>query len=278
MNELLVDVGDRAQAEKLIRTGAPDREPNMSEGVARDRATGEPLVMVAKIPREQMAGIRGAFRAFPSSTVLRAAGVRNAAVTFGYTSRAQVMKRYACRACAVAETHPEAHATVTATAETLFGMLYRELHDEAMDTMSTALAAIDPQWLMNRSPWTSGVLNTTSPLPYHYDRNNLACWSAMIVARRGVRGGHLHIPQLDLTIECRDGDAVFFPGWQYLHGVTPMHLVEKGAYRFTAVYYTVAKMRHCLCPEEELAEGRRTRTAAEDGMIARQRGSGHYSG
>jgi len=272
-----VDVGDRQEAGRRRLLGATEREPNFTAGqLAVDRATGEPLVLVARYP--DMRQLRWAFQAFPNSTILRAAGVRNSAVSFGYTSRAPVMQRYACRACDVARTSPEAHSTVTAAAETLWSILHEELPEVAMDTMGTALSAISPTWLMNRSPWTSGVMNTTSPLPYHYDRNNLPTWSAMVVARRGVRGGHLHIPQLDLTIDCRDGDVVYFPGWKYLHGVTPMHLAEKGAYRFSAVYYTIAKMRHCLEPEEELTAGRKLRTDAEDGMIERQRTSGHYAG
>lgn len=140
--------------------------------------------------------------------------------------------------------------------------------------MTTAHAAISPDWLITGTPWTSGVLNETSAMPYHVDGNNLRAWSAMIVARRGITGGHLHIPEYDLTVECRDGDVIWFPGWQLMHGVTPITRRTPDGYRYTAVFYTVRGIAACLDPVEELARARAARSAREDRLMDHQTSAG----
>lgn len=246
MNIFEAKVGDRKEAEELLKTGAPELEPNVSSNtIVFDQDSGEPLVLVKSF-EGVLRQMRQAFMAFPKSTVLRAAGTRNVASTFGYLSRSVVMQRYACRECFAAAESPAAHAVVVAAA----AQLYESWRDEpetarvAEEAWSLVHGEVRSEWIMPGSPWTSGVLNTTSVLPYHYDRNNFEAWSAMIVARRGMRGGHLHIPQLGVVLDCRDGDVVYFPGWRFVHGVTPMRAIEKDAYRYSAVYYPISKMRH----------------------------------
>jgi hypothetical protein len=115
---------------------------------------------------------------------------------------------------------------------------------------------------------TSGVINKTSTLPYHYDGNNFDMWSAMPIIRRGTRGGYLSVPEYDITIECRDGWVVFFPGFRLLHGVTPIAHVAKDAYRFTVVYYCLRGMKDCFTYAVEQAEARKRRTEREIGLAS----------
>lgn len=120
---------------------------------------------------------------------------------------------------------------------------------------------------MGDSHWTSGVLNRTSGLAYHTDRNNFpGTWSAMVCVRRGIRGGHLRLPAYDLVVPCSDGQVVYFPGSTILHGVTPFTRAGDDAYRFTAVYYAVSGMRHCLPATVELLRARAARTDREDSI------------
>ncbi len=121
-----------------------------------------------------------------------------------------------------------------------------------------------PDWrLGDHTAWTSGVVNRTSKLPYHRDRGNFPVWSAMPVVRRGVTGGHLHLPEYGATIACRDGWAVFFGGWQLVHGVTPMRLTAPDGYRYSIVYYSLRAMRDCATTAVETRQAWAKRTARE---------------
>lgn len=255
----------REKAETLLGKGV--EELSVANVVAPAVVTtpeGEPLMLAARLSVDDLAAVRAGFMAYPMDTTVRSLGVRNRSRVFGYGARHVVMQRNGCRECSGGQDAPEAHARITAAALVLRSMMRDALPEVAARDEARATAVRD-DWRMRGTQWTSGVLNHTSPLPYHYDRNNLEpVWSAMIVARRGVRGGYLHVPELDLTVECRDGDVVFFPGWQFVHGVTPLHKTARDGYRFTAVYYAVAGMTACLDPEAEMAQARQARTAREE--------------
>ena len=272
MNEMVeVKRGDRAAIETLLVRAAPEREPTPMPNLAvlLDAETGDPVAAVGRY-RGDMGALRRAFMAYPMSTTKRAAGIRNNSAVFGNVSRRVHMKREGCRACGGAGEAPGAHQGIVAAGEHLTNEFMELLPMVAAADRDTA-RAIAPDWLIPGTPWTSGVLNDTSPLPYHYDRNNLTpIWSAMVTARRNVAGGHLHIPELDLTLECRDGDVIYFPGWHFMHGVTPMHRTAPDGYRFTAVFYAVAGMADCLPPAEETTRARRNRSLREDTLLDRQ--------
>lgn len=258
------DPDRRAAAAELIRSGAPKLEPNLSAPALVRDPDGEPLMAVLRAPADTLASLRWAMTVYPRDSVVRGHGSRSGARTFGYGARQVVMQRNCCREVNGAQEHPTAHAAILAGADTLAGMLGEVLPDIAQRDHALAKAEVLPEWRIRNSQWTSGVVNWTAPLPYHYDRNNLEpIWSAMVVARRGIRGGHLHVPELDVVLECRDGDVVLFPGWRFVHAVTPMVKVTKDAYRFSAVYYAVSRMRACLPWEEEVAHGRAERTERE---------------
>ena len=262
------------EAHRLLRETAPVKTPNVEAPVLlRDADDGHPLGLVLRCDPDLLASLRRAARSYPMTTTLRSNGVHNRSSTFGFSSRNAVLRREGCRECNSATEAPEAHAALTGAAPRLAAMLEAEMPDLVKGDRDTA-SAILPEWRMHGTQWTSGVLNETSPLPYHYDANNLPTWNAMVVMRRATRGGHFHIPEYDVTLPCRDGDVCFFPAYHLLHGVTPIRLVEGDGYRYTAVYYTVRRMQECLPWEEELAHGRATRSTREDTLLERQRASG----
>ena len=271
---IVVERGDRAEAEAVLREAAPDLPADQGwDGptVYVDQM-GNPIAAVGRY-RGDMGALRQAFRAYPMSTTKRTAGIRNVSAVFGYVSRRVHMKREGCRACGGAGEAPGAHQAIMDAGQWLTAELGDLCPDVYAADQRTA-EPIHPEWRIPGTHWTSGVLNDTSPLPYHYDRNNLPTWSAMIVARRDVEGGHLHIPELNLTIPCRDRDVVYFPGWNYVHGVTPMRRTRPDGYRYTAVFYTVAGMQTCLPPAEETARARQHRSHREDTLLARQAENG----
>jgi hypothetical protein len=89
----------------------------------------------------------------------------------------------------------------------------------------------------------------------------------MPVVRRGVRGGRLHLPEFNVSFECRDGWVVWFPGWRYVHGVTPITKVEPDGYRISVVYYSLRGMKDCHTWALEQARGREVRTQREAAML-----------
>lgn len=263
--------GARDAAEKLIRTGiAADMESNVrAPATVVDADTGRPILVAARWP-DDLGPVRRAFLAYPMTTTLRAVGTRNRSSVFGNVARNVVMQRNGCRQCSGARDAPAAHATIIGAAAVCAELLAQAVPDQAVADRALAAGRVQPEWRLPGGLWTSGVLNETSPLPYHYDRNNLPTWSAMIVARRGIEGGHLHIPEYNLVVECRDGDVVMFPGWKHVHGVTPMRRRDRDGYRYSAVFYLVEGMADCLSAAEETARAQRDRTDREATMLQRQ--------
>jgi hypothetical protein len=161
---------------------------------------------------------------------------------------------------------PEASITLNETAEVLGDYLREQLpevflHDQA------ELSQVLPEWRMTEDAlWTSGVINQSSALPYHRDGSNFDTWSAMPVVRRGMDGGNLHMPEYGITINCRDGWALWFNGYAYVHGVTPMSPRAKDGYRYSIVFYAKRGMKDCHTYAVELGEARARRQGREEGM------------
>ena len=264
MNLVEVEPGDRAKANDLVRLPAEEHlDLPVLEAPTLVQVAGDPVALVLRLPMSDRARIRQAMRSYPMDTTVRSAGVRNRSRVFGFGARQVMMQRNACRACSGADQAPIPHATISQTA-THLARLYADALPDLAARDAAAAEAVLPDWRMEGTQWTSGVLNRNSALPYHYDRNNLEpVWSAMVVSRRAVRGGLLHVPELGVNFACKDGEVLFFPGWRYVHGVTPQTIVAPDGYRFTAVYYCVRGMKDCLPYEAELARGRADRTERE---------------
>lgn len=260
----------------LIGQGAPPSEPSV-RGPVRvvDADSGEAIAYVLR--PELPSNLRAAFLAYPMDSTLRAnIGVKNVSRVFGYGGRQPMLQRYACAPCGGYKLAPGPHAVIADTTADVLAAAVRDADpDRADHDAAVVRERVLPDWRMGESWWTSGVLNHTSPMPYHRDGNNLKAWSAMVTLRRGVRGGHLHLPEYDLTLPCRDGDVTWFPGWGLVHGVTPLHRTGNG-YRFSAVYYAVRTMAHCLPPDEEIEHAKRARTEAETNWRARQAAVGLF--
>jgi hypothetical protein len=267
------------------RSSAPALEPNVPLGPLRlVDGEGATVALVGRYPEAELGALRSAFRLYRGiaertghATVSRVGGSRTDTSTFGFAATQPLLRRMACRPCGGALVAPAPHAAICEAATYLNRELRRIYPERERDDSARARDRILPDWFLGDSYWTSGVLNFNSPIAYHYDANNLPCWSAMVVVRRGMRGGHLHLPAYDVVLPCRDGDVVFFPGYSTLHSVTPMRRVEHDAYRFTAVYYTIKRMESCGPAEDQLAISRRRRTATETGLRERQRAEGLFN-
>jgi hypothetical protein len=256
----------KPEADKVVGEPVKNLEPNVNEaGIYRDRATGEAILVYAPYP-EATTDLRKAVLGTEYSTTLRASGTRNTSRVFGFTTRSAVLQREACTPTSMSYENPEAQITLNATAETL-GEYLREQLPEVYEHDHQSIEAVLPEWRMTEDAlWTSGVINQSSALPYHRDGSNFDTWSAMPVLRRGMDGGHLHMPEFDITINCRDGWALWFNGYAYVHGVTPMSVRQKDGYRYSIVFYAKRGMKDCHTYAVEIGEARKRRKEREATM------------
>jgi len=242
----------------------PDRVER-GEFVVRSAETGAPLFVQARLD----ADLRPLRIGLPKvkyeglTSEGRMSGLRYAHRTFGYRTRQPLRRRESCSACNTAVDYPEVHRCIESITTDIEG-LFADFHPAEYERQRALVAdVILPEWRMGGGLWTSGIINQTSALTYHRDRNNLATtWSAMLVMRRHLRGGYLHVPALDLYASCDDGHVLIFEGASLLHGVTGFH-IRPGGYRYTLVYYALTGMKACLPLRDEVAWGARNRTERE---------------
>ena len=258
----------------------PDIEPNITEaGIYVDEETGEPFMVYMPMPHDMVPELRAAVRdvKYSSSGVTRqSTGTENHSRTFGMAPRKPFQTREACRPTSLSYDQPDVHKVLERTADRL-SQIMRKIAPAVYDADVQETSEVDKEWRISEdSLWTSGVINKTSTLPYHYDGNNFDMWSAMPVIRRGTRGGALSMPEYGLTIECRDGWVLFFPGFRLLHGVTPIAHVTKDAYRYTVVYYCLRGMKDCFTYAVEQAEARKRRTEREVGLASAVKGDTEF--
>lgn len=251
----------------IIGEVVPELEANITKvGVYVDADTGDPVLAYAPFPGD-FADFRNALLGTPMSTTLRGGtGMRNVSRTFGFAPKSVPLKRESCRPTSLAYHEPEVHARIVAAARRLEEWLIGNVPG-VVDRSYQASVGIDDEWRLSDDVyWTSGVVNLSSSLPYHRDRNNFPVWSAMPVARRAARGGYLDIPEYDAVVEARDGWVVYFNGHQLTHGVTPMRITADDGYRLSCVYYCLRGMVNCADDAREQARARQVRTDREREM------------
>lgn len=257
----------KKEADAVVGDTVPEKEPNVQQaGIYRDADTGEAVLVYAPYPAK-VTSLRKAVIGTHYGTTLRASGTRNVSRTFGFTTRSAVLQREACQPTSLSYEDPEAQMILNETAEVL-GNYLRDQLPEVYEHDYQTVGAVLPEWRMTEDAlWTSGVINQSSALPYHRDGSNFDTWSAMPVVRRGMDGGHLHMPEYDITINCRDGWALWFNGYAYVHGVTPMKGRQKDGYRYSIVFYAKRGMKDCHTYAVEIGEARKKRKQREAGMV-----------
>jgi hypothetical protein len=111
-----------------------------------------------------------------------------------------------------------------------------------------------PEYRIPQSMFTSGIVNKSNQLPYHYDSGNfVGAWSAMLGLSKHVSGGYLAVPEYNLALAITDGSLSFFDGQARVHGVTPFKRTHPDAERYTVVWYSLRKLWECLTNREEIA-------------------------
>ncbi len=270
--EHLIDrVLSKDEAQDVIGLPVEKIDPNLHEaGIYRDRATGEAILLYAPLPGSTTA-LRKAVLGTGYGKNLRSDGMKNISRVFGFTTRAASLQREACVPTSLSLESPDTQRTLNTIADALGNYLFEQL-PEVYEEDSEKVKAVLPEWRMTEQAlWTSGVINQSSALPYHRDRANFDSWSAMPVVRRGMDGGDLHFPEYGITVNCRDGWALWFNGHAYVHGVTPMKLRAKDGYRYSIVFYAKRGMKDCHTYAVEVGQARAKRMERESAMVNQTR-------
>jgi hypothetical protein len=249
---------------KRNRTVAPSLTTTSDDMIIVDADTGEPVMLYAHLSDDHTEMINDLSRRLRFQKAKwtdpkgnrkyldRLSGIGTNNIIFGHTAPDHVKQNYACRLAEVHQYAPTLASAMTAIVPPMWSLFQTHLPEQAAAHDQIVRSQIHHDWLLHDTPFTSGICNHTSVLPYHCDAGNLTdAWSMMLSVRKNVGGGHLHIPEYDTVLEIADRSVTIFNGQKHLHGVTPFVRLRKDAYRFTLVVYTKQAMRRCGCAKDE---------------------------
>lgn len=229
---------------------------------------GVPRILYAKLDPELTKYIRQACKNIRYDVSTRTSGLKTTSRIFGYNPRNEIRKNF-CSTTSMANEHPAEHAVIcefgkhlTELYATYFPQIYA-IHDAVVNER------VRDGWRIEKTPFTSGIVNKNNPLKYHFDAGNIKdVLSNMVVFKRKVGGGYLSCPEFDLGFEVADNTVILFDGQNILHGVTPIKKYAADFYRYSVVYYTLQKMWSCLPIDEEIARARNVRVQREKKRVA----------
>lgn len=204
-----------------------------------------------------------------ASNAGRLSGIHVAHRVFGFTPPQPMRRRYGCSRSSFDIQYPEILQQVeqfTLLAEWVLRTFAPDVHER---TGEVVRAAVPDDWRIERTLWTSGIINNTAALPMHRDSGNIpGSWSAMLSARQQCDGGMLYLADYDCYLSVPHGSISIFDGQSVAHGVTPLIPRGPDAQRFTLVAYSKTGMARCAdCRETEGRRAALAATAAEDARI-----------
>jgi hypothetical protein len=221
------------------------------------------IVYRHRLQEDGLEEVRNSLTMVKYNVAHRTGGMTSTSRIFGYSPRNHV-KSQPCRATSLAIENQIAHSNLCKTAlivEKIYSEINPQLYKKHKNETDQNL---QDSWKMEGTCFTSGIANDCNPLQYHFDSGNYAgVWSGMIVFKKHISGGHLSIPELDLTIACGDKSLLLFDGQSLLHGVTPIRKVRPDGRRFSLVYYSLKQMWRCLDIDGEIDRLREVRTKTE---------------
>lgn len=235
--------------------------------IIRDQASGRPNIVYLKL-EDDCSHIADILQKIHYEKGFRTSGTATQSKIFGYSPRIAIRNDY-CKSTALAREDPEAHALIAAYAKRV-AVYYQEFNTELYQYHQQQTAKVLPEWTLEDTVFTSGIINKNNPLAYHFDAGNFKnVWSNMLVFKHEVEGGYLAVPEYDIGFEVCNNSLLMFDGQNLLHGVTPIHKLTPEAYRYSIVYYSLQQMWNCLAPGEEVARIRKLRTQREEKRLAK---------
>lgn len=249
---------------KLIASSRPgsDQYDQVISGYGKFYLGGELVGMVLPAP-EGYERLLGALMETEFSTRARSNGLESHSATFGYYPRGG-WRRDFCTSAVMASAQPEQHKVMLDWAE-VCSEQYREQNPVKWAAQAQKVNQILPEWRIRETVFTSGIANKDNPLGFHCDAGNFPDnWSCMVALQRDVAGGYLVIPEWRTALDFGENPSlVFFDGAKWMHGVSDIRKKSGRSYRYTVVYYALAKMCQCDTIKAEIARIRELKTQRE---------------
>jgi len=240
--------------------------------IIADKDTGEILCIYKELDDEELdyKPILGALNNVEFHTGKRShSGLLSTSRVFGYSPRLTLRRDY-CTSTSFARDYPEEHAVVCNYGEKIASIYHEsdpEMYKKHADITGEKVLG---EYKIPKTPFTSGIVNKDNQLKYHFDTGNFKeVYSAMLVLKRDIAGGHLSIPEFDMGIELKNNSLFMFDGQGLLHGVTPIFKKTARAVRYSIVYYSMRQMWNCLPITDELIRIRKKKAERETKRLER---------
>src|SRR6266702_1697427 len=141
----------------------------------------------------------------------RTAGTATQSRIFGYSPRIAIRDDF-CKSTSLAREDAEAHALITSYAKEV-ATYYQQFNPELYEYHQQQTAKVLPEWTLEDSVFTSGIINKNNPLVYHFDTGNFKnVWSNMLVFKHQVEGGYLAVPEYKIGFEVSNISLLMFDG------------------------------------------------------------------
>jgi hypothetical protein len=86
--------------------------------------------------------------------------------------------------------------------------------------------------------FTSSISNYNISAPFHRDNGNLkGCVNVIITKKFKAKGGDLHVPDYNATMDSSNNSMLVYPAWKNIHGVTPIEPLDEDGYRNSLIFY-----------------------------------------
>ncbi len=262
LDRIKVDLKDYKKRSALIT----DANNFISDDVIIYDKEGNPQVLYMKL-NVDTSNLRWAVKSQKYSVHTRTDGLKTSSSIFGYSPRNAIRNDF-CTLTAMGETYPKQHYVITNFIKEIQGIYEQYFPNEYELHKKIVSEKVLDEWKIEGSPFTSGIVNKNNPLKYHLDSGNFkGLLSNMVVLKKGVKGGHLVIPEYDVILECADNTLVVFNGQNLVHGVSSIEHEDENAYRYTIVYYSLEQMWQCNTIGEEIKRIKVRKTEKEKNRI-----------
>jgi len=177
----------------------------------------------------------------------RTMGARTRSSIFGLLPRNPIRHNY-CRFSQHSHTERGNFHRMLELNKMVFNLYKEHFPTEATQSLVNTLEAVDRSWNIVKTPFLTMNVNFNHAIRYHRDAGNFDAYSNVLVVKKGMEGGELVFPELNLTLSQRHGAFAIFNGKKFIHGCTP--LIGNGI-RGSLVFYSMDQCRNCLGRQAE---------------------------
>jgi hypothetical protein len=141
--------------------------------------------------------------------------------------------RSSVHAVKTAQTFIKAMLLLTKESEALI----KEILPAQYEAQKKLFEQVDDKWKFGNL-WTSSISNYNISAPFHRDTGNIVGAVNVIITKRlNAKGGNLHVPDYNATMDSANNSILVYPAWKNIHGVTPIIPTHESGYRNSLIFY-----------------------------------------